>query len=92
MIKTLKYLTLLIAVLQIQIQPNCAKTINEIKRQLNRRDLKYSDRGLAFQWNVDKGKLTLGGNVWGNVNLNLSCLPKSMPRYLGKKWSTNILK
>ncbi|XP_058981765.1 beta-galactoside alpha-2,6-sialyltransferase 1 [Musca domestica] len=54
MIKTLKYLTLLIAVLQIQIQPNCAKTINEIKRQLNRRDLKYSDRGLAFQWNVDK--------------------------------------
>lgn len=35
--KTLKYLTLLIAVLQIQIQPNCAKTINEIKRQINRR-------------------------------------------------------
>ncbi|XP_073812891.1 beta-galactoside-a-2,6-sialyltransferase [Musca autumnalis] len=38
--KTLKYLTLLIAVLQIQILPNCAKTINEIKRQLNRRDIK----------------------------------------------------
>lgn len=84
MIKTLKYLTLLIAVLQIQIQPNCAKTINEIKRQLNRRDLKYSARGLAFQWNVDKSKLTLGGNVWGNVNSKISCLPKSMPRYLWK--------
>ncbi|XP_013100932.2 beta-galactoside alpha-2,6-sialyltransferase 1 [Stomoxys calcitrans] len=38
--KTLKYLTLLIAVLQIQIQPNSAKTISEIRRQLNKRNLK----------------------------------------------------